>query len=426
MATGGKLMATPRLRFPEFQRTRGWTSTELGQLAEFVTERVGTTECTPYTVTSGVGLVSQQEKLGRTIAGNSFKNYVVLRTNDFAYNKSATKAFPQGFIARYLGDGRAAVPNSIFTCFRVDEKMIAPIYLDYLFSSNLHGQWLRSRITVGARAHGSLNVNDNDLMALPVPLPDRSTSLKEQQRIADCLASLDEVIAAQWRKVEALKGHKRGLMQQLFPGEGDTLPRLRFPEFRDALAWKDVRLNELGTLVSGLTYSPSDVQDDGLLVLRSSNIQNSEITLGDCVFVNPSIKGANLSRPNDILICVRNGSKALIGKSALVPEGMPLCTHGAFMTVFRAHAPAFVFQLIQSAAFHKQVSADLGATINSINGGQLLKYRFVVPEPEEQNRIAECLSSLSAQIAAESASLEALKIHKKGLMQQLFPSPEEH
>lgn len=247
----------------------------------------------------------------------------------------------------------------------------------------------------------------------------------EQQKIADCLSSLDELIAAQGRKVEALKTYKRGLMQQLFTREGETLPRLRFPEFRDAPEWEETKLASLGELVSGLTYSPDDVRNSGLLVLRSSNVQNAEIALDDNVYVTPVIKGANLVRPNDILICVRNGSKSLIGKSALIPVGMPLCTHGAFMTVFRAHAPQFAFQLMQSALFHKQVAADLGATINSINGSQLLRYRFVVPGPDEQNRIADFLSSLTARIATEAKTLVSLKAHKKGLMQQLFPSPVE-
>jgi len=95
------------------------------------------------------------------------------------------------------------------------------------------------------------------------------------------------------------------------------------------------------------------------------------------------------------------------------------------MTVFRATAPYFAFQLMQSAAFYKQVAADLGATINSINGSQLLKYRFIVPEPDEQHRIAECLLSLSGQIAAEFRKLNVLKTKKNGLLQRLFPSPEE-
>ena len=188
MAKEGKTAVVPKLRFPEFKKG-GWSSAELGRFASFVTERVGTTECIPYTVTSGEGLISQQEKLGQTIAGNSIKNYIVLQHDEFAYNKSATKAFPQGFIARYAGTDRAAVPNSIFTCFRVDNNVVEPAYLDYLFSSNLHGKWLRTRITIGARAHGSLNVSDDDLMALPVPLPEGPASLDEQQKIADCLTS---------------------------------------------------------------------------------------------------------------------------------------------------------------------------------------------------------------------------------------------
>ena len=107
-------------------------------------------------------------------------------------------------------------------------------------------------------------------------------------------------------------------MQQLFPREGETQPRLRFSEFQDAGDWEETRLGKLGKLVPGLTYSPDDVRESGLLVLRSSNVQNGEIALDDCVYVYPFIKGANLSQPEDILICVRNGSKALIGKCALI------------------------------------------------------------------------------------------------------------
>lgn len=94
------------------------------------------------------------------------------------------------------------------------------------------------------------------------------------------------------------------------------------------------------------------------------------------------------------------------------------------MTVFRAETPSFVFQLFQSDRYQKQVAGDLGATINSINGSQLLKYEFMVPKPAEQKRIAGFLVSLDTLITATSQELNALKTHKKGLMQQLFPSVE--
>ena len=415
----------PKLRFPEFQSAGDWTTVKLGAVATIRTEKIGNNICVPMSITSGVGLVSQEEKFGRVIAGESYKNYLLLKPYDFAYNKSATKEYPEGFLTLYSGVELAAVPNSIFTCFRVNGESPDVKFLNYQFSGNLHGRWLRQFIQVGARAHGSLSINDNDLMALPVPIPAGATSVIEQQKIAECLSSVEEPIVAHARKVDALKTHKKGLMQQLFPREGETQPRLRFPEFQNAGEWKETRLGQLGELVSGLTYSPDDVRGSGLLVLRSSNVQNGEITLDDDVYVDPATKGANLSQPNDILVCVRNGSKALIGKSALIPEGMPLCTHGAFMTVFRAETPLFVFQLFQTSKYKKQVAGDLGATINSINGSQLMKYKFVVPKPAEQQRIASCLSSLDALIAAETQKLEALKTHKKGLMQQLFPSPEE-
>lgn len=202
-------------------------------------------------------------------------------------------------------------------------------------------------------------------------------------------------------------------------------PKLRFPEFRDAGDWEEKELSELGKLVSGLTYSPDDVRDTGLLVLRSSNIQNGTISLDDKVYVTHDVKGVNKSQLNDILICVRNGSKALIGKNALIPEGMPTCTHGAFMTVFRSSSWKFVFQLFQTKAYQKQVDGDLGATINSINGRQFMKYKFIVPSANEQQRIADCLSSLDELIDAEDQKLKALRAHKKGLMQELFPADGE-
>ena len=257
-------------------------------------------------------------------------------------------------------------------------------------------------------------------ISLSLPTP------SEQQKIAECLSSLDGLIAAEGRKLAALRDHKRGLMQQLFPQPGQTQPRLRFLEFRDKGEWVEAKLGQLGKLISGLTYSPEDVRDRGLLVLRSSNIQDGKIALDDCVYVTPTIKGAHLAKPNDILICVRNGSKPLIGKSAMIPEGIPKCTHGAFMTVLRANAAFFVFQLLQTSDFQRQVEADLGATINSINSNNLLRYRFFVPtEPLEQKQIADCLTVLDAQITAQAAKIDALKTHKRGLMQQLFPAPEE-
>lgn len=201
------------------------------------------------------------------------------------------------------------------------------------------------------------------------------------------------------------------------------IPKYRFPEFLNCLNWKKEELNKLGKVIPGLTYSPQDIREKGLLVLRSSNIKDNIIDLKDTVYVRTDVKGYTLTEEKDILICVRNGSKSLIGKNALVPKGMPSCTNGAFMIVFRANNPCFVFQLFQSEQFNKQVKDDLGATINSINSKQLKKYIFTIPqERKEQQKIADCLSSIDDLISAEEKKLSLLNAYKKGWMQKLFPA----
>ena len=101
----------PKLRFPEFREAGEWTTITLGSAARISSEKVGEHKCIPMSITSGVGLVSQMEKFGRIIAGSSYANYLLLKRDDFAYNKSSTKEFPEGFIALYAGESLAAVPN---------------------------------------------------------------------------------------------------------------------------------------------------------------------------------------------------------------------------------------------------------------------------------------------------------------------------
>ena len=128
-----------------------------------------------------------------------------------------------------------------------------------------------------------------------------------------------------------------------------------------------------------------------------------------------------MSQEGDILLCVRNGSRRLIGKSAYVGKLDMPATHGAFMSVLRAKNSRFVFQLLNNERFLKLVHMDLGATINSINTNNLKKYNFFVPSSEtEQQKIANFLSSLDDKIAAVSAQITQMQNFKKGLLQQMF------
>jgi len=197
-----------------------------------------------------------------------------------------------------------------------------------------------------------------------------------------------------------------------------NVPKLRFKEFSGE--WKKNLLGKYGNLINGLTYSPNDIVDDGLLVLRSSNIQNNQMSYKDNVYVNLSVKDEALTVEDDILICVRNGSKRLIGKNVLIPFNIPNATHGAFMTIFRGDSNKFVAQWFKSEMFFKQVHMNLGATINSINGSDLKKFKVIFPDKQEQEKIATFLTSVDTKIEQLSRKEELLKEYKKGVMQKIF------
>lgn len=424
----------PKLRFPEFRGAGDWTTETLGSVARISTEKVGDKAAIPMSITSGVGLVSQMDKFGRIIAGSSYANYLLLKKDDFAYNKSATKEFPEGFIALYSCDELAAVPNSIFTCFRIKADSPVPKYLNYLFLGNLHGRWLRKFIEVGARAHGSLSINEDDLLALPVPLPSGKKSVAEQQKIAECLSSVDEVIAAQARNLDALKSHKKGLMQQLFPGEGETQPRLRFPEFQIAGEWEESELGPKATKVgSGITPTGGDrnYKQTGRPFVRSQNVGWGVLLLDDVAYIDEETHASFDSteiQASDVLLNITGAS---IGRSAVADERIAGGNVNQHVCIIRTKrnelSPFFLNQYLISQGGQKQIdSFQAGGNRQGLNFAQIRSFAIPLPPtPAEQHRIATCLSSLDALIAAETQKYAALQRHKRGLMQQLFPSPEE-
>lgn len=182
--------------------------------------------------------------------------------------------------------------------------------------------------------------------------------------------------------------------------------------------WEIKKLEEVGKLFSGLTYSPSDVQADGILVLRSSNIQKGQLVFEDNVFVNtPSYTPV---KENDILICVRNGSRNLIGKTAMITKEVEGCAFGAFMSIFRSPINKYIFYLFGTELYRKYIYRNLGATINSINGNDLKRFRFPFPQIVEQQKIVNILSTWDKSIEKQSQLIEKLELRKKGLMQQLL------
>ena len=163
--------------------------------------------------------------------------------------------------------------------------------------------------------------------------------------------------------------------------------------------WETRRLGDIGSCHIGLTYRPSDISDHGLLVLRATNVQGSRISLDDPVFVRVDVANDLLIRPGDLLICVRNGSKSLIGKCALILDPPRGLTFGAFMAVFRSRSNDFVAHVFQSNIIATQIQERLGATINQITNSSLRSFQIPYPPTEERAAIAAALSDADALIS---------------------------
>lgn len=426
MRMNKKKEIVPKLRFPEFIGDK-LKITKLGKISSVVKEKAGENKYTLMSVTSGVGLIPQTEKFGREIAGDSYKNYIVIRKYDFAYNKSATKQFPEGYISMLGECDIAAVPNSIFICFRITGNESYPPFFDYLWHNNYHGHWLRKYIEVGARAHGALSVDTKHLWSMPLALPD----FKEQQKIADCLSSLDELIDTERRKLKALEKYKKGLMQKLFPAEGKTLPEWRFPEFQGCGEWKLQKLKLICDFQEGYAFSSSDfvindTDSNYIQVVRITDINNKNSNT-DKVFVNMDLIKRNdlykyLISKNDLILSLTgaagfnffiwNTNIAVLNQRTLklIPKDE------------KNHAIKFLIEPL----IHKEINMHGTGQNNNLSKEVLKNVEIVLPTSfKEQQKIADCLSEIDKIITEQSNKVEQLKAHKKGLMQGLFPSHEE-
>ncbi|MBI3290622.1 restriction endonuclease subunit S [Candidatus Microgenomates bacterium] len=185
--------------------------------------------------------------------------------------------------------------------------------------------------------------------------------------------------------------------------------------------WDMKRLGDIGECLIGLTYKPSDVSHQGMLVLRSSNIQNDKLAFDDNVYVGVDVPEKIKVKNGDILICVRNGSRNLIGKCALLDSRVEGQTFGAFMSVFRTPYYGYIFHQFQSDNIQRQINENIGATINQITNKNLNSFRVAFPNKEEErSAISNVLSDSDGLIEKLERLIEKKKQIKQGTMQELL------
>ena len=410
----------PKLRFPEFRKLKGWSPTALNVIADPVTERaIQGEEDNVLSLSAEHGIVLQSEFFGKKVAGDNSERYLKIARDDFVYNDRTTKASTFGTIKR-LSKHSGGIVSPIYKCFRFhqDEN---PVFWEQYFESGNHDAALRGLVNEGARA-GRFNISITQFLSTAAPRPDDA----EQQKIAECLSSVDELMAAQARKVDALKTHKKGLMQQLFPREGETQPRLRFPEFQNAGEWECQTLEDVAQISSGTTPLRSNAEffaGGTIPWVKTTDLNNSFITqTEECI---TSKARARINPVGSVLVAMYGGFNQ-IGRTGCL--SVPAATNQALSVLVLNQSlalPAYVLAWLNAKVDDWKRIASSSRKDPNITGTDVAKFPIALPSPAEQKRIATCLSSLDALITAETEKHEALKTHKKGLMQQLFPSPEE-
>lgn len=361
------------------------------------------------------GIVPMEERL----VAADISRYKLVRNNWFAYNPMRLNI---GSIARHQGDSDVLVSPDyvVFRCLeRSTPVTLHPEYLDHFRSSRQWDAFVNEAGDGGVR----VRIYYRDLSQLRLILPD----VAEQQKIANCLGSLDGVIAAEGRKLEALRQHKQGLMQQLFPQPGETKPHLRFREFHNAGEWEEKKLDDLAKRGSGHTPNKSkpEYYNGGMKwvsLADSTRLDNGLIFETAIEISEEGIKNSSaVLHPAGSVILSRDAG---VGKSAVINSPMAVSQHFIVWICMPTKLSNWFlyYQLQRLKPLFEQIAT--GSTIKTIGLPFFKAMRVTVPRLAEQQRIAECLRSLDDTLAAQTRKLEDLTTHKQGLLQQLFPSLE--
>lgn len=426
-----KKRLVPELRFPEFENVGGWETDSLGNLVE-IKGRIGYRGYTRKDIVEkGKGAITLSPSNFDENGKLNFEKCTYITWAKYYESPEIMLEEGQTVLVKTASVGKSAYVENLPEKVTVNPqivvlkpKKIEPKFLAYTIFHNYVQTQIKSSIGAGAIPNMSQASISNFGILLP---PDEEWL--EQQKIADCLSSLDALIAAHRDKLDALRAHKKGLMQNLFLQEGERVPRYRFEGFVGV--WEEKKLGEMTTKVgSGKTPKGGDKNyvSSGRPFVRSQNIGWGILLLEDIAFINEETHSTFLSSEielNDVLLNITGAS---IGRSAIANEKIVkgnVNQHVCIIRTKNALNPVFLNQYLISQYGQRQIdSFQAGGNRQGLNFSQIRS--LVIPTPstkKEQQKIAECLSAVDELIAAQADRIEQLQEHKRGLMQGLFPNP---
>ncbi len=408
-----KKNTVPQLRFPEFDGE--WNTSTIEDVSKVTT-----------------GNKDTQDKIDNGKYPFFVRSQTVENINSFSFDGEAILTSGDGVgvgkIYHYIV-GKFDFHQRVYCLYDFKEE-VSGKFIFFYFSKHFYQRVMQL---------SAKNSVDSVRRAMITEMPIYTPVLKEQQKIANCLSSLDNLITAETEKLNLLKDHKKGLLQQLFPAKGETKPKFRFPEFLGDGDWEDVKLIDVtdknkkwsftgGPFGSNLKSSDYVKDDKGIRIIQLQNIGDGEFKNEYKIYTSKEKADELLScniYPGDIIMSKMGDP---VGRACLIPDyhnRYVMSSDGIRIVINKEKYDKYlIFLIINSKTFRAKVeNASTGSTRKRIGLVVLKNLTLTIPKDKiEQQKIANCLSSLDASIEEQVSKIEALKEHKKGLMQQLFPN----
>lgn len=386
----------PKLRFPEFQTALGWSWKTLDQVC---------------TITNGKSNAQDHIENGKYPLFD--RSEIIKASNDYLFDCE---------VVIIPGEGMKFIPKYYKGKFNLHQRAYALkdfiINGKFVYYSMLNNTTLLSKKAVQSTV---LSLRLPILKNFPIIKPET----EEQQKIADCLSSLDELIELQEQKLAALKQHKKGLMQQLFPSHNDlqagsvAYPKLRFPQFRNCNGWKVVELGNFCKINPSNNGLPNN-----FIYIDLESVSSGKLVKKNMISLVEAPSRAQRLLENDDVIYQMVRPYQRNNYYYQSNDNNYYVASTGYAQLRKKDSGSFLFQLIHTDNFVNAVLKKCtGSNYPAINSSALSSINIAVPTIlEEQQAIADCLSSLDNLISEQSEQIGRLKTHKKGLMQQLFPT----
>lgn len=397
-------MNVPKLRFKEF--TDEWTFTTLKDVAIKV-NRVESNNSPIMMISAEKGFILQSQKYSKDMTGDSLKKYITLYKNELAYNHGASKLRPYGSVFMLLED-KARIPF-VYHCFKITNGYNK--FFSYYLNRYSFGRLLKPLISSTARMDGLLNISFDNYFSIKFKIP----QLKEQEKIANLLTTVDKKITNLENTITSLENQKKGLLQQIFS------QKLRFKDKNgnNYPNWEKKQLSEYVFIYDGTHQTPK-YTNSGIKFVSVENINNLSGTnkfISEKDFLK---EFKNIPEKNDILM-TRIGD---VGTATLITQNEPLAYYvslALFKQKKSIHMP-FLLHYISTIYFqHELWKRTLHIAFpKKINKNEIGKCNLLVPCLEEQTKIADFLSAFDRKLENQKAQLEHWKQIKKGLLQQMF------